>query len=123
MLNHITEYFFILLNALASLAIFVSVIRLYEDNHTRLTFGGRIFLAAIAASAIYSVFEILAWRRGIPAGMSAFLVLLAVAWTMRAFAPVLLYRILPLGMDTVNRAPHQAKESASFSVRDTPRAA
>lgn len=116
------EQGFIWVDAVASMVIFLAVLKLYELNRLNLYLGGRIFLASIAASAIYSTLEILAWRRPIPVGMSLFLVLLSLGWALRAFAPCMMMRLFPpgTGMTGAAAAAAQARRNGgpTFAIRN-----
>lgn len=118
MQNLLMEQAFIWIDALASTVIFLAVLKLYETNRHMLYLGGRVFLASIASSAIYSTFEVLAWRRSIPLGMSLFLVLLASGWALRAFCPALMCKIFPPGTGMTGvAAARQNENNPSFALR------
>lgn len=110
---------------LASMVILAAAIRLYQLHHLQMPLPTRVFFASIAASAIYSLFEILAWRRQIPLGMTAFLVLLAFGWALRAFTPFcLLPSVLAASRSTYRTAANRnmAEDRPVFSYADRDRA-
>lgn len=91
------ERVLIWIDALALLLILVSVLRLYEANFGVIRRKGRLVLAFVAAAALSSSLEVFAWRQPIPMGMTAFLVILAVLWALRAFHPEFMRDLIPYG--------------------------
>lgn len=118
--------FSIWIAALASLVILMAAIKLYQLHHENMPLLTRMFFAAIALSAIFSVFEILAWRRPIPLGMTAFLVLLAVGWAMRAFTSLCLLPSVLATAQPARRAAaanrNMAEDRPVFSYQDRAKA-
>lgn len=120
------EHIAIWINATATVLILLSALKLYEINHGSLGLCARIFLAAVSFTAIYSTFEILAWRRPLPLGMTIFIVVMAIVWAMRAFTPLLAFKAVPAGVgvtgaSTVAQAQAQDQKTrqgnSSFAVR------
>lgn len=106
------DYLMIWINAIASAVILLSVLKLYSVHHANMHVAARVFLASIALSACYSTFEVLAWRRDIPTGMTLFLILLSGAWALRAFSPIWAFRVLPAAV----AQPRQEQHHPHFSL-------
>lgn len=107
--------------ALASLVILLAAVRLYQIHHENMPLLTRMFFAGIVLCAIFSLFETLAWRRPLPLGMTAFLVLLAVGWAMRAFTSMcLLPGVLATARPTRRAAANRnmAEDRPVFSYQD-----
>jgi len=51
------------INVMASLAVLIAALRLYQVHHSAMPLATRMFFAAVACAALWSVFEILAWRQ------------------------------------------------------------